>query len=226
MTARIVGPTVIAPKDLTSATLPQWIEATVRLDEAGWPLLLVGNCDPKDPLDGLAMAAFCAARTRQIGLCAAVDPLTVEPFTLARGLATLDHMSGGRAAWRLVGSEADPKRSCELVEVVRKLLTSWAPDALIENVDDGMLSHADRVHPIAHEGAYFAVEGPLNVPRPPQGRVPLVALSNESAVNSLAELLLNDETMLHVSLEDLAALSDMTPTVTGETLIERLGGLQ
>jgi len=226
MTVRMVGPTVIVPSDLTSATLPQWIEAAVRLDEAGWPLLVVGNCDPKDPLDGLAMAAYCAAQTRNIGLCAVVDPLTVEPFTLARGLATLDHMSGGRAAWRLIGGESDANRCRELVEVVRKLLTSWEPDALIEEADKGLLSDRDRVHPIAHEGDYFAVEGPLNIPRPPQGRVPLVALAGESPFNELADLLLNDGTTLNVSLEDLAELSDMTPPVTGETLVERLGGLQ
>ncbi|MEE4453691.1 LLM class flavin-dependent oxidoreductase [Novosphingobium resinovorum] len=194
--------TVVVPADLRSATLQRWIETIEQFDGAGWPLVLVGNCDRADPLDGLAMAAFCAARTNRIGLCAVVEADTVEPFTLARGLATLDFMSKGRAAWRIAPG-SNPERSLELIETVRKLLTSWDADALVADVEGGVLSNPDRVRAIAHEGAWFQVEGPLNVPRPPQGSVPLVAFADEGAIARAADLILHEGTCWEVGLEQL-----------------------
>ncbi|HUD30265.1 MAG TPA: LLM class flavin-dependent oxidoreductase [Novosphingobium sp.] len=194
--------TVVVPADLTSGTLQRWIEAIESFDAAGWPLVLVGNCDRADPLDGLAMAAFCAARTARIGLCAVVEADTVEPFTLARGLATLDFMSKGRAAWRIAPG-SDPDRSIELVDTVRALLTSWDADALVADVEGGQLSDPAKVRAIAHEGAYFQVEGPLNIPRPPQGSVPLVAFADEGAVAKVADLILHEGTSWQVSLAEL-----------------------
>ncbi len=168
------------PDDLGSGTLLRWVAAIDRADRAGWPLVMLIAADPADPLDGLAMAAWCAASTTHIRLCASIDGDTVEPFTLARGLATLDHLSGGRAAWRLTGSDATG-RVTELADVVSRLLLSWGAEALIENVAAAMLSDAEAVMPIAHDGAHFSLRGPLNIPRPPQG-VPLrLALPGDPA---------------------------------------------
>ncbi|WP_404478105.1 LLM class flavin-dependent oxidoreductase [Novosphingobium sp. BL-52-GroH] len=194
--------TVVVPADLMSGTLQRWIEAIEAFDAAGWPLVLVGNCDRADPLDGLAMAAFCAARTHRIGLCAVVEADTVEPFTLARGLATLDFMSKGRAAWRIAPG-SDPERSIELVDTVRALLTSWDADALVADIEGGQLSDPIRVRAIGHEGAYFQVEGPLNIPQPPQGSVPLVAFADEGQVAKLADLILHEGTTWQVSLAEV-----------------------
>ena len=205
-----VSRTVLMPRDLTSKTLGDWIGAITRFDEAGWPLAIVGNCDSKDPLDGLAMAAFCSARTQQIGLCATIDPDTVEPFTLARGLATLDHMSHGRAAWKLSHCN-NIERSLEMIETVRKLLASWDADALVEDHANGILSSSEKVHTVAHEGKYFSVEGPLNIPRPPQGRVPLIAFADEGAVSGAADLVVNEETLWHVTLDQLPEASLTVP---------------
>lgn len=196
--------TVVVPADLTSATLQRWIAAIESFDGAGWPLVLVGNCDRADPLDGLAMAAFCAARTSRIGLCAVVEAATVEPFTLARGLATLDFMSKGRAAWRIAPG-SDPERSIELVDTVRALLTSWDANALVADIEGGQLSDPARVRAIAHEGAYFQVEGPLNIPQPPQGSVPLVAFADEGAIAKVADLILHEGTSWQVALDELPA---------------------
>jgi alkanesulfonate monooxygenase SsuD/methylene tetrahydromethanopterin reductase-like flavin-dependent oxidoreductase (luciferase family) len=194
--------TVVVPTGLTSATLLSWIDAIEGLDGAGWPLVLVGNSEPADPLDGLAIAAFCAARTSRIGLCAVIEADKVEPFTLARGLATLDFMSKGRAAWRIAPG-SDEARSLELIETVRALLTSWDADALVEDGENGLLSDRAKVHAIAHEGAYFQVEGPLNIPQPPQGSVPLVAFADEGPFARLADLVLHEGTSWEVSLNEL-----------------------
>ncbi len=45
-----------------------------------------------------------AAVTERLGLAATVDATFNKPYELARKLATLDHLSGGRAAWNVVTS--------------------------------------------------------------------------------------------------------------------------
>ncbi|MDQ8045331.1 MAG: LLM class flavin-dependent oxidoreductase [Solirubrobacteraceae bacterium] len=54
--------------------------------------------------DGLAILAALAAVTERIGLAATLTTTYHEPLETARQLATLDHLSGGRAAWNLVTS--------------------------------------------------------------------------------------------------------------------------
>ncbi|WP_230293613.1 LLM class flavin-dependent oxidoreductase [Croceicoccus sp. Ery5] len=215
-----ITPTVLWPQDVQSETLVEWIAAIERMDGAGWPLVLVGNCNEVDPLDGLAMAAFCAARTRQIGLCASVNASTVEPYTLARGLATLDFMSGGRAAWRIEAG-SDEARTLELVATVRELFASWQEDALESDADNGLMSNPDKVRAIHHEGEYFQVEGPLNMPRPPQGNVPLIALSDEGAIAAAADLVLNPQTLWKVKLAELPAAPARLSRPSGQSILER-----
>ncbi|MET8408787.1 LLM class flavin-dependent oxidoreductase [Streptomyces sp. NPDC005195] len=59
---------------------------------------VVGHPEPLTVLHGLA------AVTGRLGLAAAVGAGFDEPYGLARRLATLDHLSGGRAAWAAVTS--------------------------------------------------------------------------------------------------------------------------
>jgi alkanesulfonate monooxygenase SsuD/methylene tetrahydromethanopterin reductase-like flavin-dependent oxidoreductase (luciferase family) len=193
------GYTSIWARDLSGVTARRWIDAIVRLDAAGWPLVILEPRSASDPLDTLSLAAYGFARTQRIGLCATIDPETVEPFTLARGLASLDHLSAGRAAWRL-GRHSNVERAAELVDVTRKLLLSWGADALVENVEGGVFSNADAVHAIAHRGAHYAVTGPLNVPRPPQGSVPLVALARDALPAGVADVVLEDDRVLALDL--------------------------
>jgi alkanesulfonate monooxygenase SsuD/methylene tetrahydromethanopterin reductase-like flavin-dependent oxidoreductase (luciferase family) len=184
---------ILMPIDLGGATLHRWIEAIEAADRKGWQMVVLAAGDPGDPLDGLAIAAWCASRTGSIKLCASLDPDTVEPFTLARGLATLDHLSGGRAAWRLAG-QGDDGRAAELAGVVNRLLTSWDADALREDAGSGLLSDAEAVHQVNHDGAFFSVRGPLNIPRPPQGLPPRVALPGDPGAEG-ADVLAEDRVL-------------------------------
>jgi alkanesulfonate monooxygenase SsuD/methylene tetrahydromethanopterin reductase-like flavin-dependent oxidoreductase (luciferase family) len=54
--------------------------------------------------EGLTLLAALAAVTRHLGLAATLTTTYHEPLETARQLATLDHLSGGRAAWNLVTS--------------------------------------------------------------------------------------------------------------------------
>ncbi|MGP7734970.1 LLM class flavin-dependent oxidoreductase [Oceanimonas smirnovii] len=131
-----------------------------------------------------AMAAMSRA-TDRIGFISTVSSTFFTPFHAARMMASLDHISNGRMGWNVVtsmfdvearnhGYEAMPahaeryRRAEEFVEAVIKLWDSWAADALVMD-RAGHYADPDKVNPIHHNGEFFLVDGPLNVPRPPQG---------------------------------------------------------
>lgn len=133
--------------------------------------------------------AALAARTERIGLIGTLSTSLYEPYNVARLLSSLDHLSGGRAGWNIVtsadgyrnfGIEAAPepeeryRRSEEFVRVVEALWDSWSDDAVIVDRAERRWLDPERLRRIDFEGDYFRVEGPLNMPRSPQGRPVLV----------------------------------------------------
>lgn len=129
--------------------------------------------------------------TERIGLIATVSTTFNEPFHTARKFASLDHISGGRAGWNIVTSATVDEarnfghdahlehslrydRAREFVEVATKLWDSWEDDAVLLDRARGIYADAAKVQPIDHRGEHFAVQGPLNVRRSPQGHPLLV----------------------------------------------------
>jgi len=146
---------------------------------------------PSGKLEPTLLLASLAVSTNRIGLIATASTSYNEPYNLARRFASLDHLSGGRAGWNIVttagadaarnfGLDDQPlhktryERADEFLEVSTKLWDSWADDAVIADKTAGVHARADRVRPIRHQGTYFRVEGPLNLPRSPQGHPLLV----------------------------------------------------
>ncbi|WP_281689745.1 LLM class flavin-dependent oxidoreductase [Pseudonocardia thermophila] len=143
---------------------------------------------PYGHLEPVTLLSALAARTERIGFIGSVSTTFTEPYNLARQMASLDHISGGRAAWNIVTSawgevnfgvplpsHADRYvRAAEFVEVVTALWDSWADDAVLADRAGGTYALPERVRRIDHVGEHFRVEGPLNVPRSPQGRPVLV----------------------------------------------------
>jgi alkanesulfonate monooxygenase SsuD/methylene tetrahydromethanopterin reductase-like flavin-dependent oxidoreductase (luciferase family) len=201
------------------------IDAAVRAEQANFDAVIFGMPDPqfKTPGDGTAaslrfdalplMGAAIGATTR-IGLCGYWPLDVAEPFHVARVMASLDHLSGGRVGWvaGLAGREnlladyaymallAEPEaahRAAEFISVVRKLCDSWDDQAYVVDQASGIFVDPDRVHPIMHSGSYFSVRGPLNVPRPIQGH-PVIMLHDRgsealhAAVRPLIDVLLCD----------------------------------
>ncbi|MEU7294367.1 NtaA/DmoA family FMN-dependent monooxygenase [Streptomyces exfoliatus] len=124
-----------------------------------------------------------AAVTDRLGLAGTVNATFNEPYELARRLASLDHLSAGRAAWNIVTSSdaftgenfrrggyldrADRyTRAAEFLATARELWDSWTPDG--------------RPRPFAHAGPQFGIEGEFTVPRSPQGH-PVVIQAGDSA---------------------------------------------
>ena len=140
--------------------------------------------------------------TRRIGLVATATTTYEAPFSLARKFASLDHLSGGRAAWNLVTtSNADDalnfghtehvardqryERAREFADVVRGLWDSWADDAFLEDREAGRFLDPAKVHVLQHQGRYLSVRGPLNMARPPQGHPVLFSAGQSEAGREL-----------------------------------------
>ncbi|MFJ3383134.1 MULTISPECIES: LLM class flavin-dependent oxidoreductase [unclassified Curtobacterium] len=163
-------------------------------------------------LDALLVAAAVAPATRQIGLVPTVSVTHTEPFHVATALQTLDHVSLGRAGWRLQASptqrEADlfgrrtlpspsgvpaPEQIADLfaearevAEVVDRLWDSWDDDAIIRDVTTGRFIDRDRIHNAEFTGEHVSVHGASIVPRSPQGRPPVFSLAHRADAAALA----------------------------------------
>jgi FMN-dependent oxidoreductase (nitrilotriacetate monooxygenase family) len=146
---------------------------------------------PHNWLEPITSLAAMAAVTEHIGLIATASTTYSEPYNLARQFSSLDHMSKGRVGWNIVTSwsaaaggnyggvgqvsHADRyERAEEFMQVVRALWDSWADDAVIDDRASGQYAHATKIRPISHQGDYYQVKGPLNMPRSPQGHPVLV----------------------------------------------------
>lgn len=146
---------------------------------------------PRTGLEPLTVLSALAVSTRRIGLISTASTTYTEPFNLARQFASLDHISRGRIGWNIVTSwsalsarnyggtgllsHAERyERAEEFMTVVQRLWDSWADDALLDDRVSGRYAKPDRIRPLNHQGAYYEVAGPLNLPRCPQGRPVLV----------------------------------------------------
>ena len=149
---------------------------------------------PPLALDPIVLLSTLASVTSHLGLIATVSTSFEEPFNLARRFASLDHLSRGRVAWNVVtgsdpyawnnfgrgrrdtqsavgqpGRDERYRRAAEFIDVVRALWDSWNDDAVAADKATGAFSRPGSVNPIDHRGEFFSVDGPLTLPRTPQG---------------------------------------------------------
>lgn len=149
--------------------------------------------------DALTVLAALASVTDRLGLAATATTTFSEPYALARRLATLDHLSGGRAAWNavttldaeaganyrrgLVPRDADRARADSAARVERtreflaaalSLFDSWADSDLALDPATGTFLANPRAGSFAYRREFFDIAGRFNVPRSPQGRPPIL----------------------------------------------------
>ncbi|MEF3304549.1 LLM class flavin-dependent oxidoreductase [Paenibacillus sp. GYB003] len=154
-------------------------------------------------LEPFTLLSALAALTKHIGLIATVGTTYNDPYHVARKFASLDYISGGRAAWNIVTghSQADAdnfgkpghpevaKRyeiGDEFVRVTKQLWDSWEEDALVYDRAADTTIDSNKVHEINFKGSYYSVKGPLNIPRPPQGYPVLVQAGSSEGGKELA----------------------------------------
>ncbi|WP_046301913.1 MULTISPECIES: LLM class flavin-dependent oxidoreductase [unclassified Mycobacterium] len=138
-------------------------------------------------LDLSVVLGVLAQATSKIGLGATYSTTYYPPFHVARTFASLDHLSGGRAAWNVVTSVNDSEahnyglashlshderydRADEFLDVVAGLWDTWEDGAIVADRGAGIFADPAKVHELNHIGEYFSSRGPLTVPRTPQGR--------------------------------------------------------
>ncbi|MER6117623.1 NtaA/DmoA family FMN-dependent monooxygenase [Streptomyces sp. NPDC001743] len=165
----------------------------LRLREQGgeiYDLDVVGRPDTFTVLSALA------AVTERLGLTGTINSTFNEPYEVARQFASLDHLSGGRAAWNVVTSwdaftgenfrrggflpqEERYSRAREFLATANELFDSWRGDAIAADQRTGTFLRDAAAGTFAHKGQHFDIEGRFNVPRSPQGR-PVIFQAGDS----------------------------------------------
>lgn len=132
-----------------------------------------------DSLDPTLFLAAVAAATTHIGLITTASTSLTQPYSLARLLASLDHLSGGRAGWNVVTSrfETEARNFGLDPRLLRSPVRYAVADEFVDVVKDLWDSVGDHggsldpagVRRLDHRGSHFHVSGSLGIPRPPQG---------------------------------------------------------
>jgi FMN-dependent oxidoreductase (nitrilotriacetate monooxygenase family) len=178
-------------------------------------------------LEPLTLLAALAAQTTHIGLAATASTTYSDPYNLARAFASIDHISGGRAAWNVVtgafpeaaanfGHAAHPPHELryaianEFVRVAKGLWDSWEDGAIVMNKATGQFADISKMHELNHKGEYFSIKGPLNTSRPPQG-YPVIIQAGASETGrdlaaSIAEIVFAVQQDLTIANKDAADL--------------------
>lgn len=153
------------------------------------------NARPFHTIDPLILTTSLAAQVPDIGFVATMSSTYNSPYNFARRTQSTDILSGGRLIINVVssfnpgvaanfGNDPLPPReerygkAVEFLDVAKALWASWDPRRE-GDVPPERFWDASQAQPIDHDGAYFSVQGPLNVPRGPQGH-PVIAQAGAS----------------------------------------------
>jgi long-chain alkane monooxygenase len=197
--------------------LGTWIELSRLLEAGKFDALFLADVMGVDPAyngswdiylkeavqipsnDSAALAAALIGATENLGLVFTSSILSEHPFSFARRLSTLDHLSKGRIGWNIVTSVShnaaqnfglerivphDERYAWaeEYMEVVYKLWEgSWDDDAVVADKQAGIYADPNKVHRIYHRGKRYQVLGPhLTAPSPQ--RTPVLYQAGSSKV--------------------------------------------
>ena len=195
-----------------SVNIGWYIERARQVEAARFDFLFVVDSQfitPDSPphylnrLEPLTLLSALAVATSNVGLVGTITTSFTSPFAVARQLASLDLISGGRAGWNVVTS-IDPGtarnydleehydyttrygRALEHVSVVRGLWDSYEDDAFPRDKQAGIFFDRSRQHPLNHRGTHFSVVGPLNLERSAQGQPVIFQAGNSEEGRTLA----------------------------------------
>ena len=147
-------------------------------------------------LEPLTLLSALAVSTTHLGLVATMTTSYNDPFNIARRLASLELISGGRSGWNVVTSgdagaaanfsrdehfDYDTRyaRGLEFVRVAQGLWDSYEADAFPRDRASRTFLDPSQQHALHHRGEHFQVAGPLNVSRSPQGQ-PVIFQAGDS----------------------------------------------
>jgi len=132
-----------------------------------------------------------AYATEHLGFAFTSSVLQHHPFTFARMISTLDHLTKGRIAWNIVTSYLEsagrnfgqpglPQHderyeiADEYLEVCYQLWeASWEDGAVIKDRQRGIYADPAKVRDVHHDGRYFTVHG-CHLSEPSPQRTPVL----------------------------------------------------
>jgi FMN-dependent oxidoreductase (nitrilotriacetate monooxygenase family) len=146
--------------------------------------------------DTFTVLAALAAVTTRLGLAGTINSTFNEPYEVARQFASLDHLSGGRAAWNVVTSwdaftgenfrrggylpsSARYERARAFLCAAEGLFDSWHGDEIVADKESAVFLADPGAGRFTHTDGQFDIRGRFNVPRSPQGR-PVIFQAGDS----------------------------------------------
>ena len=141
--------------------------------------------------DPLALIPAMAAVTEHLGFGVTVNISQEHPYTFARRLSTLDHLSRGRLGWNIVtgyldsaaravgrdGLTAHDQRydqAQDYLELCYKLWEySWAADAVKADRQGRLYADPAKIRAIRHKGPFYQSQG-YHLAEPSPQRTPLL----------------------------------------------------
>lgn len=148
--------------------------------------------------DPMLVIPAMATVTRHLGFGVTSAMLQYHPYTFARQMSTLDHLTKGRIGWNVVtgyldsaarayGLEALPEHDqrYEIADEYASLCyrlweDSWAEDAVRADRKSGVYTDPSRVRDIDHDGRHFRVHG-CHVSEPSPQRTPVLFQAGTSS---------------------------------------------
>ncbi len=157
---------------------------------------LIYDLDVVGRPDTFTVLAALAAVTDRLGLAGTINSTFNEPYEVARQFASLDHLSGGRAAWNVVTSwdaftgenfrrggflpqDQRYSRARAFLETAWELFDSWHGDEIIADARAGEFLADPQPGTFERTDEHFDIRGQFNVPRSPQGR-PVIFQAGDS----------------------------------------------
>ena len=147
--------------------------------------------------DPSLLVSSMAHATKNLGFAYTSSVYQAHPFTFARQMSTLDHLTRGRIAWNIVttylsnaglnyglgGLPPHDERydlADEYLEVTYKLWEgSWEDDAVLADTVRGIYADPSKIHQINHTGKHYHVAGP-HLSEPSPQRTPLLFQAGSS----------------------------------------------
>lgn len=181
-------------KTLGYNTLEYWTDLAKLLEKGFFDSLFIADIfGVYDVYGGNADAAFrnavefpvndpfllvpaMAMVTRHLGFGITGTATYEPPYSFARRLSTLDHLTNGRIAWNIVTGYLDSAAKAfglpeqlrhderyvkaeEFMEVVYKLWEgSWEDDAVLRDKAKGIFANPEKIHKVLHQGKYFRMD--------------------------------------------------------------------
>ncbi|MEJ5961463.1 NtaA/DmoA family FMN-dependent monooxygenase [Pedobacter immunditicola] len=135
--------------------------------------------------EGVTIMSAISMVTKNIGLSATFSTSYADPYGVARQILSLDKISKGRASVNAITSnpggmvnfsrghltrEDQYPMQKEFMEILLGLWDTYEDGAFIRDKENGVFIDPYQMHTLNYRGAYFSVDGPLNISRSVQGR--------------------------------------------------------